>query len=1738
MKRTSPRRAERGVALILVLTALLGLMVLAVPFLEIARHEESASVAPLARAEARARAEATLRYGAYVLEAGHAAEEATRAQGASSQGGRAFDTPSTDTADESEVPVDLLDEKGAPAVDASGALLFHHKDSRGAIVDLRVRDDQAWPSLFSATPFLLSATLGRTVLGKDMTATDTEMRVEDGSFLREDGGFVNLDGEVIGYRKRVGNLLTELSRGLEGGRRPGNHSSDEVVIDDRCREIAMLPFKSPRAAGAWREPMSPAYVKEIVLFGRDALTDNEADKLSDQFSLGGRRPQSGAFGEKVSVLDAIDPTTAGSNGFPLRVSSIAGMNAGSLVRVSDGAQTEYGYVISARQQGGASGTITLAEPTKGSYELGRATVQPLLRHPVNINAAPHAVLLRLMEGIQLSYFGRPRGSSGRVTSEAAEIVAKAIESARPVAGLKEFRSLLDGLVESWPFIFTPIMAEAVFRNAVDAGDPILWASTQPFCFESFDHYTMDVSSVVNDGGGRELARTEIRQRVHVAPRGTLSHLIDSQHDFEDTVVRARSGRWIVTFPYPVERWMSATEQPVSRMLRMLWNFGDGLPMAQANRERPEKDDADFSEGVFPSLDPEAGFVKLAPGRMMSSGYNKHFDGPGFHIDEPGVSLARIDADGWRLERGPFEMDPRDPVGGYGGGAQSTQVGGGQRPRQTVSSGGGQSVSVQVQVGGRPGGGRGGSTPQVGNGALMGRSTIYPARFDLWYRFGGNSGGRHVLFDYVGSDPNDARIQLVRESDGSLVGRLSDRTIDDPADPLTEELEVRWLPQDAGFWRGRTWYHLGLAYRGARPDDLMLFADGYRRGTPKYKTHLVAGFDADDTNFTVEKADGWPARGVAMVGSEVIAFERTGEDFTVVQLAGQPWGRAQRGSKALEHASGEPVQLFGYSTMPMTADRGNGVAIPRGGGNLRGNLGPMRVATFQPNATVNLTIQGPGGVPIPIPLQVHDPAAQGGGMLTLMAESGGGADFSCFPEAGGYVLIVSQDVPVTGAPAGGLEVARYSARVGNQLVGLTDAGNSVNPNLAGLPLQGGNGIPGFGVTRRIHPVALAGTGPVQAMSTLSCVFPISIALTDVSGYAQPKIVAGGGGGTGVSSAWHTDPEFVQLAQVNFTNLDAHEVEWIRYHHVDPQGHLIMDEARYLYGAGLILRGAHLSPAGGIFGSHNNLQLAMPFRLQGQTATMSTGQHADGSEVVPCFRSPSHGSRNVIVNQNWTPTNPEAPVAGNDLSVAGWGDSVTIEDMNGRDRMLAKVAWSGVDQLYTWNFGPAGNQVSMQSRRNYPVHGWMALSESTGRVFRQRGAPGSGEVQTRTQYCRLLKFPSGELPDFGANARAFAGGDMDGGTGAPDGYVDELRVTSFSAQRYVLWNHSRMDFIPAAAGSPAAPAAQSGATGIDAVTDEIPLANVRWVICNPDNVGPQPQFYILPDGRKIHFDEQLQGLPRNDAGLVQIGEEIIAFRRVGQGADGEPALLDCQRGFMQTMPAAHGWGEEVVYLDFINVGQLSGAVDAAAAELPVSSARGFYSDGGTVLIEDEMVHYSQLGPNGLTMPWALNAANEPEAGLLRGRFGTQPAGHAQGALVLEMPFRHWDRYAARQDSGEQTYYGFSLDLPGAFFRDIVFDERKTVEHVDLQVLARTDPAIPWTADPAATPGLFLFDEGTLENPGVIRRSGRGLDVRVLFRYLPGAFNSTLSVHDWKSSVELHSLRVNYMDETRVASREELR
>src|SRR4029078_4996586 len=97
------------------------------------------------------------------------------------------------------------------------------------------------------------------------------------------------------------------------------------------------------------------------------------------------------------------------------------------------------------------------------------------------------------------------------------------------------------------------------------------------------------------------------------------------------------------------------------------------------------------------------------------------------------------------------------------------------------------------------------------------------------------------------------------------------------------------------------------------------------------------------------------------------------------------------------------------------------------------------------------------------------------------------------------------------------------------------------------------------------------------------------------------------------------------------------------------------------------------------------------------------------------------------------------------------------------------------------------------------------------------------------------------------------------------------------------------------------------GISETANEIPIANTHWYlnVLNAPTGGTQvtngANQVVLPDGRGVEFDAELTGFPNNDAGLVQIDDEIIAFRRIGHGGKGgAPAILDCERGVYNTTP----------------------------------------------------------------------------------------------------------------------------------------------------------------------------------------------------------------------------------------------
>ncbi len=1687
-------RADAGVAFILVLTVLLGLLVLASPFLVVAVNDHSVSASVIADAQVEVGTTQLLRYGAWKLE--------------NTADGRAYHVES-----DFNVPIDLATDRGTLVTGADGLPILSRNDPRGETWDLRVRDEQSLPNLWSASPYMIAGSLCRTVLtGEDLTPDAVEVNLEDASALPLKAGAIWVDGERITYATRDGNRLLNCGRGAPGGGKGRKHKVETYAIDDRAREIAMLPFKSPRAKGGWREPTDPAAAKEITLYGDGVLIPIEVDRLAREFTVDSWRVTGSPWGPGQMLRQPIDLATQTdtSDGFPIRVKNNDGINPGTLIRITDGVNTEYAFVVASRR-GNTNATLVLAEAPQHDYSDRSTWVSPLVRHPVNINTCTKDTLKRIITGLQITAGQRNQGNKGRVTVASAEIVADVIVGSRPIKDLEQLRDILQTTSDTSLGIFDQMQLFAVFRNAVDANDWTLGTSTVPFCFKSYDYFTLTASATVCDPAGTQLAHRRVTERVRVAQPGTRVVRLDTQEDFESPIVHARESNYTTTHPNPVERvnpW-AQNEIPASRIPRMM--MGTALSKSKdPNKQDKGADDAD--RGVFPNK--TEGDVRLWPARMEGLfGYSEHFDGRAFQMPD-NVDPADIDPEGWKLERGAYKVPLRDS---------------GQRNPSNRASGG------RGGGGGFGGGGRRRGGRQ--NGSILGQTGPNPMKLDMWIR--PDALGQMTFFDLQGSDP-DQRVTFSAQGGGEITIKVRDRTIQKPGD-IEEACETKFRPP-TGLWKPHTFYHAGFSMRGCKPDEISVFWDGMKRGEAKYSTTLSGSMSDSDTSFSVERADDWPQRGVCWVGREAIEFRRVGTSFDVITYPNVAYqssgalaggnvtggtGRGRRGTPACPHAAGEPVTVFGYSTLAKPQTGNSGLAIPKGGGTLASALGPWMFASFKGNDEIPLP--GSSG----FTFRVQDPNKSGGDKLELLPPAAILDDYKkSFQATGGYIIILGL-TPMNTPPGANVtltwqaELATYqsfdSSGMGT-LLGVQPVPNPPNPDLATGANQTGN----FIIWNTRQTQYLYSTNPPSP--NFSAVFPISVGLSSVTGYLTPKASQG---------ATQIVPEHVSLGVPDYDDIKTHLIEWIAYYHIDTQKKMLLcDDRNRITDACANVAGIMLAqlPQGTGNNGQNLSPLAPPLiardrlKMRGQGGTdifgyvkTSSGQkrHETSEDVTPVFRVVQYPGIGFNV-----PTQPNQQPSGVQGAPApGWGDSVTLETANATVRKRFDVTWSAAAKP------PAA------------ADGLVSVGESPGQDFSQRAIPLGGEGD-RDQYLRLLKFPSGELPRIGPGAKARAGGDVEGNT--MEGRLDELRVSPIQTDRFILWDHAAMGLnaSQAVANAPAL-----SLQGISETANEIPVANAHWylnAIANVPSTGQSggggsnaPFQVILPDGRGIEYDSELVGFPNNDAGLVQIDDEVIAFRRTGRTSKGAPAILDCERGVMGTTPQRHGYGANVIFLDFIPTTMLSEALNATQSILNVASEASFANTGGLLLIDKELVHYDEIRGRSFAMPPILDDKGEEVGGLFRGRFGTVPTRHDNEAIVIEMPFRYWDRWAESPDNPEISFYECAINRPGAWFDRFGYDEFRPNSNVQIVTLVRTEPDVPWCTDPSrASPKLWRFENGLEQDKSlhVLGRHGSALEVRFYVRYLANSFDPvTLTAHDWKSTPELRWAEFQYLDETQVIQRE---
>ena len=156
-------------------------------------------------------------------------------------------------------------------------------------------------------------------------------------------------------------------------------------------------------------------------------------------------------------------------------------------------------------------------------------------HPVNINTAPKEVLLALLTGV---------GSNDTITSTTisqseSQTLVEELKKA-PISGPPDLEEVILNTLASdqrgqnqkrqlWLNSFYPRDATSDLANIAERH----YTGTMPFCYRSFDIYTLNSTGIVNYPSGNQASVTTINEIVDIAPASdVLTWTIESQYDFD------------------------------------------------------------------------------------------------------------------------------------------------------------------------------------------------------------------------------------------------------------------------------------------------------------------------------------------------------------------------------------------------------------------------------------------------------------------------------------------------------------------------------------------------------------------------------------------------------------------------------------------------------------------------------------------------------------------------------------------------------------------------------------------------------------------------------------------------------------------------------------------------------------------------------------------------------------------------------------------------------------------------------------------------------------------------------------------------------------------------------------------------------------------------------------------------------------------------------------------------------
>lgn len=603
--------------------------------------------------------------------------------------------------------------------------------------------------------------------------------------------------------------------------------------------------------------------------------------------------------------------------------------------------------------GGGANAIEVAPALPTTYTDGAIYVEA--RHPVNPNTARRETLAAVFDGVSLVSVPGSTVDAG-----------SALTLAQILAG-RTTRRLEDFLIQLAQTGLSPAQKVAVAINAVDPACVALGGSgTVPLCFRSYDVYTLEALSSMNNPAGAQVAGRGFREVVSVSPPAELTRFVQSQWDLDSSLAAAMA----------VSGFLSQLGQKPEIMSG--YPFGNRW-ITFPNLFLPPGATADPSQPVGPS-DTALG----APPTTYAQ--------PGPARDYRGEQRFQNQLEPWNHFDNTLEGKKLN-------GAALTYswdrilARAGQRPDPVA---GGLEMWVRFD--------------QIANPLQIFdlREQDYRNRLSLRVE---NSDLILTICDGTMGDGYNPPPPVATLPPQTLVNELY------KVDNGAVEVRAPLNPLE------QTWYHLGAYWKGTRHGQAGLLADGfaYPKQDPRFAfrhvdpkgnpmiTELGAGMSNTSTTISL-RDDSWlPNAPVALlIGDEVVVYDKGGGTL----LRGQ---RVRNPGQGKPHPAGATVQLFGYSSriqsgsVTFGANSPNAVTvnynrIPLVSGQVKYNFGQ------NPTATVAGDKQNPMTMMWYIDSSQTDIPVNSGGV--------GGAGIMEFPDQG-YILINQEVIFYTGRSTGGI-----------------------------------------------------------------------------------------------------------------------------------------------------------------------------------------------------------------------------------------------------------------------------------------------------------------------------------------------------------------------------------------------------------------------------------------------------------------------------------------------------------------------------------------------------------------------------------------------------------------------------------------------------------------------------------------------------------------------------------------------